>query len=149
MNIAGTEINLQRAALEIYLSGCRSPHCAGCHNRELWDFTVGSPLEAALPLILKKIDDAKSSGLVRHVWVLGGEPLHQQEEELCALLTVLRRPDLALWLWTRFSAVPRNVAKLLDYAKTGAYVPEEKPWTEPLFGLRLAGKNQKIVKLRP
>jgi hypothetical protein len=35
MNIVGLEYSLTRRCLEIYLSGCLAPHCAGCHNEKL------------------------------------------------------------------------------------------------------------------
>lgn len=45
MRVAGTEFNLAHRALEIYLSGCKAPHCEGCHNKELWEFNQGIPYQ--------------------------------------------------------------------------------------------------------
>lgn len=80
MNIDGTETNLRHKALEIYISGCKPPHCAGCHNPELWDFSKGDPWQEAIRLLGDKISALKESGLVEIVWLLGGEPLDQDEE---------------------------------------------------------------------
>ncbi len=43
--VAGTEVNLQHKALEIYVSGCLNHDCKGCHNPELWYWNVGKRWE--------------------------------------------------------------------------------------------------------
>ena len=92
IRIAGTEVNVQHKALEIYLSGCKGPHCQGCHNPELWDFTVGDLItENTTQSLLDKIEEMKAARLVNYIWVLGGEPLDQDLDALEAFLDQIRR----------------------------------------------------------
>jgi len=78
MNIAATQYNLNKRALEIYTSGCYF-HCKGCHNQELWDFNIGEKLDDnKFVEIVVKINENYS--MISEVWFLGGEPLHQGQE---------------------------------------------------------------------
>jgi organic radical activating enzyme len=147
MRIAGTEINLRHRALEIYLSGCRGPHCPGCHNAELWDFAVGDIFnQAACQKLLDKLVTLRNARMVDYVWVLGGEPLDQDQDSLARLLAQLH--DRAkIVLWTHYERVPDMLAELCDYAKLGPYVANGEAYDEPVFGVKLANREQRIVKL--
>ena len=146
MRIAGTEVNLQHKALEIYLSGCKGPHCPGCHNPELWDFDVGDQItESVMQQLFGKIDNMQKAKLLNYIWVLGGEPLDQDLYELEEFLDQLRRKAYIM-LWTHYEDVPCQIYKHLMYAKLGPYVESGTPYIEPLFGIKLANKEQRIVK---
>jgi len=145
MRIAGTELNLKHKALEIYLSGCKSHSCVGCHNPELWDFAVGDNVD--IDYLESKLAAIQSARLVNSVWILGGEPLDQDMDELCVLLRAMKNHTHKIVLWTHYEDVPKPVAKLVQYAKLGPYVSGGEPYVEPLLGIQLANKEQRIVRL--
>jgi organic radical activating enzyme len=144
LNIAGTEYNLNHKSLEIYLSGCKSPHCKGCHNTALWDFEIGDPVFGNSS---KALYDKCKEDMVEKVWVMGGEPLDQKPDELEIFLNHLfwymGKP---IWLWTRYLEIPDTYTKYLAYAKIGEYREDLPGYTEPEFGITLASNNQRIIK---
>lgn len=148
MRIAGTEVNLKHRALEIYVSGCRQPHCPGCHNSELWDFDVGESWEKVLPELKNKICELNKNGLVNIIWLLGGEPAHQNFSEMCQFLMGLRACNLPIMLWSRETSLPMQIWSLIDYAKLGPYINTGKEYVEPIFGITLANREQKIVEAK-
>lgn len=146
MNIAGTELNLKHKALEIYLSGCRPPHCRGCHNPELHSFDVGTPYQEMWTSLEAKITNLYEAGLLGFIWILGGEPQHQPMEELCDLLTRLRRFDVKIVLWTREDFTDADLIGLADFIKHGRYEADGESWIEPLLGIELANSEQYIER---
>jgi anaerobic ribonucleoside-triphosphate reductase activating protein len=144
MNIIGTQYSLQQKALEIYLAGCLGPHCAECHNQETWPFDVGTPYCSVLfhCSLQQKLDAAGT--MVRHIMVMGGEPLDQPLEELLPFLDSLKQSGKDLWLFTRreLREVPRQLQDLCDYIKTGPYIPGRPP--TQYNNLTLASDNQKV-----
>jgi anaerobic ribonucleoside-triphosphate reductase activating protein len=145
MNIAGTEYNLNHKSLEIYLSGCFSPHCKGCHNKELWDFNIGyDPFGSIFNSIMNKIDN----DMVEKVWILGGEPLDQDRNELNRFLMCLWfYSNKDIWLWTRYTEIPDDVGQSLSYAKIGAYDENLPSYVDEEHGITLASSNQRIIKV--
>lgn len=144
MRIAGTEINLAFKAFEIYVSGCRSPHCRGCHNSELWDFASGDPYDAKTEMLKDKARDLCQSGLAEYAWLLGGEPLDQDVQELCRLLDEMKGCGLKNVLWTHYYRVPEEILQRVEFVKVGPYREDGTPWTEPLFGVKLANREQAV-----
>lgn len=148
MKIAGTEINLQHRALEIYVSGCRPPHCKGCHNPELWSFDVGVDCDSEeLAKLTNKLRALKDAKLVDYVWVLGGEPQDQKEAELAALFRELSTVAPTM-LWTSYEEVKPALLPYVTYAKLGPYVKDGEPYVEPMFIIKLANKEQRVVCLK-
>ena len=49
-------------------------------------------------------------------------------------------------LWTHYEEVPYNIWRRIRYAKLGPYVAHSEPYVEPLFGIKLANKEQCIVQ---
>lgn len=148
MRIAGTQVNLNQDAFEIYVAGCLPPRCPGCHNAELWDFRVGELVTPpSLELLQEKI---KGNELIDKVWLLGGEPLAQHPDDLMDLLNMLRSTGKEIWLWTRYplNEVPTRFKLMTDYIKTGRY--EKDNLTGPddpvYYGVPLASRNQRIFK---
>lgn len=147
MRIAGTEVNLKHKAFEIYLSGCKEPHCPGCHNPELWDFAVGEDWKKVWPALEKKLLDLKKSGLVDIIWLLGGEPAHQDFLEICDFLERLRTCEIPVMLWSRERKLPEQILSRIAYAKLGPYLENGNSYIESLFGITLANREQKIVEI--
>jgi organic radical activating enzyme len=149
MKIAGTQFTLQYNAFEIYLSGCDGS-CIGCHNPELHDFNVGNNFLNELPGIMSTI--YRFNNLVEWVWVMGGEPLLQPEEDLVLLLKSIYKVK-PIMLFTRFNKVPEQIKQYCSYVKTGAYIDRLNSKQEIIaidnkkYVITLASNNQTITKL--
>lgn len=147
MRIAGTHYNLNHKALEIFISGCKEPHCKGCHNQELWDFEIGRNSTSWI----RKEDQKIQNSMVQKIWILGGEPLDQDIDELRNFLGILgwRRAemDTEFWLWTRYEVIPPKISKYLTHAKIGEYREELPSYVDEDYGIELASENQRIIKL--
>lgn len=147
MNIAATQYSLNTKSFEIYVAGC-SGNCKGCHNPELKDFNVGQHMTTdGLKRMVQKIQEFDT--LVDNIWVLGGEPLDQDLDDLKILLESIQRINKPIWLFTRYdlSNIPKDIKLLCDYIKTGAYLPELLSDDNTQFGITLATSNQKIHKI--
>ena len=149
MRIAGTEVNLKHRALEVYLSGCHPPHCPGCHNPELWDFSIGDEFDSyklEQPLY-QKICELKKNDLIDIDWILGGEPLDQDLRKLEKMLVTIELFDIPVMLWTHYHDIPQNIRELVSYAKIGPYIKDKESYIEPIFGIKLANKEQRVIKI--
>jgi anaerobic ribonucleoside-triphosphate reductase activating protein len=145
MNIIGTEIGLQHNALEIYVAGCKAPHCPGCHNPESWEFNQGTPYRVLLPRLVQKAQCT----LIDNIWILGGEPLDQDLLDLRHLIDRLDSSQKPIWLFTRYQLedVPDSIRFWLSYVKTGQYDSDAGPG-DVEHGVTLATANQHIFKLK-
>ena len=149
MRIAGTEINLKYKAFEIYVSGCREAHCSGCHNPELWSFDIGDPYPSkeVQDRLAWQLSELKQAKLIDSIWLLGGEPLDQDQEKLKLLLKYLKETGLSIVLWTHYETIADELKCFVDYIKTGRYNEQGKSYIEPVLGIALANREQKITKL--
>lgn len=143
MNIAATQFSLQTKSFEIYLSGCNR-HCLNCHNPELQNFDIGENYYSKLDDILGKIHEF--SCIIENIWILGGEPLDQDIEELNNLLIILRRTNKKIWLFTgyEFLDVSTLTIKLIDFLKTGEYDEIKLVDDNIQYKIKLPSSNQKI-----
>lgn len=145
MNIAGIDYTLKHQSIDIYVSGCRGPHCVGCHNKVTHCFDYGVPYG---PSIISQIQEKieKFPDLVKNFMIFGGEPLDQPEHELVNLLKNLKVFSLDIWLFTRYdiSEIPESIKKYVDYIKTGRY-DESLTCTDNIqYGITLSTSNQRI-----
>ena len=148
MNLIGTQFTLQNHAFEIYLSGCQAPHCPHCYNPSTWDFSAGVELNN------KEVDNInktilRADKLIHRIFILGGEPLDQSEEDLIWLLDGIENLQKERWLFTRYNidrVSPKILAKL-DYIKCGPYLEEERCDDNIQYGIKLATRNQTIYNL--
>lgn len=146
MNIAATQYSLNTKSFEIYVSGCNG-NCKGCHNLELRDFHLGNPLTPSyINNIITKIQEFDD--LIKNIWILGGEPLDQNIDELEVLLKEIRVTSKPIWLFTRYNLndIPNKIKILCDYIKCGEYIEHLKTDTNIQYGIKLATSNQKIYK---
>jgi organic radical activating enzyme len=145
LNIAGIDYDLNNKSLDIFVSGCKPPHCPSCQNPELWNFNVGEEWTAYKTKIYQYIE----SGMVKKIDLMGGCPLNQDIKQLELLLIFLSQFNLDIWLWTRFQEedIPENIKQYLSYAKVGEYICDSESYEEPLFGITLASANQRIIKI--
>lgn len=152
MNIIATQYTLKTKAYEIYVAGCSGPHCEDCYSPETWSFTVGEEYnEEYKDKIRRKIKEFKD--IIQNVMIFGGEPLDQDMEQLTDLIKLVKNKyNLPVWIFTHYSideAIHRlgETFELVDYIKTGPYIPELKVENNEQFGINLATSNQKIYKL--
>lgn len=147
MNIVSTQFTLDKNSFEIYISGCKHQCSQKCHNKELWDFNIGTKYdEKYLTSITKKI--LKFNNIIDKITIFGGEPLDQNIPELNKLLTDLKIFNKEIWLFTSYELnnVPYDILHLCDYIKTGCFV--ESIQCEKLdYGYILSSSNQKINKI--
>ena len=147
MNIAGTEYTLKYQSLDIYISGCRPPHCKGCHNPDYWDFNIGVDYQdGGLEAIGTKI--VKSNGMIQNIMIFGGEPLDTPTAELVNFLRNMKTFRLPIWLFTRYDidVVPVEIQDLCDFIKTGEYIEEKTVDNHEEHGILLATSNQHVLK---
>lgn len=147
MNIAATQFSLENNALEIYLSGCDGS-CRGCHNPELWDYSVGKCWKDEINKIVTKINEFNL--VINHVWILGGEPLLQDNSKLVDMLARLQGTSKKIWLFTRFEydEIPKEILLMCDYVKCGHYDACQRTNKNIQYGVRLASANQYIIDVK-
>lgn len=148
MKIASTEYSLQQKTLEIYISGCKPPHCKGCHNSEIWSFDIGSEYNLDyFNTIEDKVE--KFDLLIDNIWILGGEPLDQNLDKVEDLLVNLKTLNKKIWLFTRYDidSIKNNIKKSCDYIKCGKFDIENLVDDNIQYGVQLASNNQKIYKI--
>ena len=145
MRIASTQYYLFYNALEIYIAGCDG-HCHGCHNKELWDYTIGEDYNLFLNKLYNKISliDSIHEVKIDSLWIMGGEPLLQPANEFLDFIKKIRNTKKSLWLFTRFEPedVPEYLIEYFDYIKTGEFILNDNHNIEK--GVELASSNQHI-----
>ena len=145
MNIISTQYTLENKTLEIYISGCYG-NCYGCHNPELKNFNIGENYIKQLDFIKQKI--CECDYLIDNIWILGGEPLDQNEKELINLLKELKTTNKNIWLFTRYELdnISDDVKNISDYIKTGIYDELKLTNNNIQYNIKLASSNQNIYK---
>jgi organic radical activating enzyme len=147
MFLSGLTYDLTYKALDIFLSGCKPPHCDGCHNCITWSFKYGKLID--IELIKQRV---LNDFLIHRVRIMGGEPLDQPFNELLKLLVVLKETKKEIWLFTRYlpNEIDNNNLKLLHqylhYIKHGKYIKNSNEIIQ--YGITLASDNQFILKIK-
>jgi hypothetical protein len=167
LKIATTQLNLEYKTLEVYVSGCKPPHCLGCHNSELQSFDCDNPimeieykngvysfnLSSNWMEFANQINEGYKFGLVNNLWMMGGEPLDQNTNCLFLFITTIKtlldKPEeIKFWLFTKYSLeeVPEKMKSIFHYIKTGRY--DQNNLSDDYFshGIKLASINQKIYE---
>jgi len=148
LNIAGVQYSVNTLSLEIYLSGCDGI-CDGCCNKEIWDFDSGKSYKKWLSEIdYKAVILRRNPLLFRWIWILGGEPLLQNREELLDLLNFLQKYATPIVLFTRkkLDEVPSEIKEIVKYIKVGEYKKDLESDDYYSKGIKLATTNQKVLQ---
>ena len=114
IRIIRTQYTLSTKSLDIYVSGCKGPHCEGCHNEKSWDFNNGDLLD--LVIIDKiKYKILQFDTLINNIFILGGEPMDQNLKDLKVFLYLLRSYNKKIWLFTHYSLnkIPNEIKELI------------------------------------
>ena len=90
--------------------------------------------------------------LVTRFILVGGDFVDNYKiypDEMTSFLVELRKLEKPLYLFTRHELdnIPRELLELVDYVKTGAYIPSLKCDDNIQMGIKLATSNQKIFKV--
>jgi hypothetical protein len=170
MNIAKIDYSPKTESLDIYITGClKEPHCKGCHNPELWAFDKGGLFgdftKASIKDYLRLFPT-----MIKRILIMGGEPLHQNMEELKEFLFFIRESIIpqtkvsripsqlpSVFLFTGLSLEEFNsvceehpfISDYIDYVKVGPYNSDLKveKGDNKHFGIELASSNQFILKV--
>ena len=136
---------LIRSSLEIYFAGCNLPHCPGCHNSELHDFSLDSNVNEYRRRIKSKVE----TGMIEEIHLMGGEPLDQDLKILKDLCQYIKSYGLKIWLWTKYHNYEKRIdfLNLIDYVKYGRYRKELPEYYNKEYDILLASDNQKIDKI--
>lgn len=147
LKIITTDYSMATRSYDIFFSGCAAnPRCENCHNAEAWDFNQGTDWKKH---VLKISKDLKQfSTLIDKFFILGGEPLDQDLDELYLCMDALKEFGKELWLFTRFELdeIPEEAKQVFDYIKCGRYLPELSTDNNIHYGVKLATANQRIYK---
>lgn len=148
LRIVAKDFSMATRSYDIFFSGCKAnPKCTDCHNPEAWDFSCGTDWKQH---ILKINKDVLAFGnVIDKFFILGGEPLDQDLDELEIFLEAIKEYGKEIWLFTRFDIkeVPDRIKKYCDYIKCGAYIPSLSTSDNVQYGVKLATSNQYIVKV--
>ena len=151
--IASSVMNIPHHALEIYVSGC-TRKCQGCQNSYIQKFGYGTPwIEWN-----KKNSKKYYNSLVSKIWILGGDLLCQEYEDIVYLVNDIKKSTRKeLWLWTgetleniKKSKYLLDIALMFDYIKSGPYDINNKEKVTYIIEdreLEIAGSNQSIHRI--
>lgn len=134
-------------SIRLVYSGCdrarRGNPCPGCHNRWLWDPSVGTCREDFVRWVERIAGTGwKPSGII----VTGGEPLDQDPEEVRADIELVRKAfgvKIPVFVYTGYEweeAADHPVLRMANYVKVGAYRQDLPPG-------EFASSNQRMEKL--
>lgn len=102
----------------LFLQGC-SKNCPGCHNAKT--HARGKGLFQRVDEI---VEQARTFCRNKRITISGGEPL-EQLDGLISLLETLRKEGFDICLYTGWdvASIPSKVVSLINYLKTGHFVP--------------------------
>lgn len=146
--ISATQFTASTKSLDIFVSGCKPPHCPGCHNFELFEFGQGRILDDKYKEEI--IDKINEFGLlIKNIFFYGGEPLDQPLDLLIDLINSIKKKcNNIIYLFTKYDLkeVPDIIKEKCDYIKCGRYLKELEDEEYEMYGISLATTNQIIYK---
>ena len=150
LKFAHIEYSMSTKSLDLFVIGCYG-HCEDCCNPEIKDFNLEG---YGIPTVISKVYqlNSKFDKLIDRIVLVGGDFMDNYNtypDEMTEFLRQLRTVGKPLYLFTRHElpSIPRELLELVDYVKTGAYIPELKCDDNIQDGIKLATSNQKIFKV--
>ena len=150
LQIMHIEYSMGTKSIDIFTAGCDG-FCNGCCNPEIksWDIKGQSVDDT-----IKKVYELnhRFDSLIDRIFIVGGDPLDgylKYPNDVTKLLMELGFLEKPIYLFTRHSIeeVPSDVKKLVQYIKTGAYIPNLTCDDNIQYGIKLATANQQIHKM--
>ncbi len=135
--------------MSFWTQGCPH-HCAGCFNKETWDYDAGKEFtEDDFNYIIENID---KNNIKRDLSILGGEPLCPQNvDEVIILCKEFKKhyPDKMIYLWTGytledFNDVQNEILRYIDVLIDGKFELENRNLSIMLRG----SSNQRVIDVR-
>ena len=150
LQIAHIEYSINTKSLDIFTIGCNGS-CNGCFNTELKDWNQkGISVFDTLNKVMELHN--KYDNLIDKIIIVGGDPCDAYEKYPFDIKNLLKGikgiTHKPIFLFTRFSIeyIQDDIKDLVDYIKTGKYIPELKCDDNIEYGIKLATKNQHIYK---
>ena len=123
-------------ATSIYFSGC-SVRCPGCHNKQYWDRSSGTPMSDD-----KMMHIIQDNPVTSYVAFLGGEPTDQLPFllHMCERVSLETNKKIALYTGREFEVLPQELLQYPSLIVCGPYKQElhQDGWP--------ASANQRIFK---
>lgn len=125
----------------IWLVGCKHK-CKGCSNPELWE--VDNKYQTSMEVIIRLINEIRSSNKIEGFTITGGDPF-EQPEELGRLINELKliSDDILVYTGYLFSElrmyqdIIQNISVLID----GPYIEEQNN------GIMMVGSDNQVIHI--
>lgn len=150
LQIAHIDYSINTKSLDIFTIGCNG-NCDGCFNKELKDWNQkGMSVYDVLNKIMEL--NHKYDILIDKIILVGGDPYDAYEKYPFDLKNLIKGikgiTHKPIFLFTRYSFeyIADDLKDLVDYIKTGKYIPELKCDDNIEYGIKLATTNQRIYK---
>ena len=145
---AHIEYSISTKSLDIFNIGCDGS-CKGCCNPEIksWDINGLNSLQ-----VLKRTEELVDNygNLITRIFLVGGDPVdcYKHYPEYLGFVKALKTFGKPIYLFTRhaISEIPKELG-IVDFIKTGAYMPELKCDNNIQEGIKLATANQELWKV--
>ncbi len=133
--------------VSIFMQGCAF-HCKNCFNPETWDFTAGKEFNDDT---IKEVLDLCDKKQIKGLSILGGEPMHPNNQEGTAKLAKAFKekfPDKTVWMWSGFKfdqdLKDKEAMKYVDVLVDGTYTDELRNPTLKWKG----SSNQRVIDVQ-
>lgn len=149
LKFAHIDYSITTRSLDIFTIGCFGS-CVDCCNPEIKDFELKG--FSILQVVSKVIQlDTKYGNLIDKILLVGGDPYDgylRYKEEFADFVRQIRTIGKPIFLFTRheIDEISDEILHLVDYVKTGAYIPELTCDNNIQEGIKLATSNQRIYK---
>lgn len=157
LKFAHIEYSISTRSLDIFFIGCgdgdiHNPICKGCCNPEIRDWNLKG--FSTIQVVSKVVQlDTKYGNLIDKILLVGGDPLDsyfRYREEFIDFINQLGTIEKPIFLFTRYELnnIPNEILCLVDYVKTGPYIPSLTCKDNIQFGINLATSNQNIYNAK-
>lgn len=150
VKIEHIDYSIHTRSIDIFTIGCNGD-CKGCCNPEIKDWGKdGMDISHCIDKVIEL--DKCFNKLVDRIFIVGGDPVdafYKNKQDIKLLINSLRvYVDKPIYLFTRYELreIPEELKNIVDYIKTGAYIPELATEDNIQYGIKLATSNQKIYK---
>jgi len=142
----------------LWVSGC-THKCKGCHNSWTWNYNQGKIFMEDQDEILHKLADWLSRDYVDGITFSGGDPLDQNNDNLCELYNIIKWvrnnfPKKTIWLYTGYTKeeidesdnyMRKKVVDSIDVLVDGPYKEELRDIAHCPFR---GSTNQRIICIK-
>ena len=151
LQFAHIEYSIQTKSLDIFSIGCDGM-CQDCCNPEIKDW--GLKGFGPIPILSKAISlSTKYNSLIDRIFLVGGDPVdaykRYPDEYMSFIIQLKSCVTKPIYLFTRYELIniPYELIHVVDYIKTGPYIPELVTDSNIIYGIKLATSNQTILKV--